>query len=279
MRVGNRGSRSVSLAPRPDQAWTTRKRVLAVAAVAVAALLIAGGLAALALRFGGGDAPSGPRAVIIDQLALTDPDAEFVASASHQLELAGYTVDYVPAQSVTVDFYRDLPTRGYTFIVLRSHTSDYQAPLGAAAASRAPVSSIGLFTNEIYSTSAHVEDQRAERLMVDWYADRDIQWRYFGVTPAFLLNSTRGRFEDTTVVLMGCSGLETNDLAQAFLTLGAKTFVSWDRPVTAEHTDAATAQLLENLFTNGLGMREAVARTMDDVGSDPAYGSRLAVFP
>ncbi len=267
------------MSPRPDQVWTTRTRVLVVAAVVVAALLIVGGLAGLALQFGGGDAPSGPRAVIIDQLALTDPDAAFVASATHQLELAGYAVDYVPAQSVTVDFYRSLPTRGYTFVILRSHTSDYQAPLNVANASQAPVASIGLFTNEIYSTSAHVEDQRAERLMVDWYADRDIQWRYFGITPAFLLNSTRGRFEDTTVVLMGCSGLETNDLAEAFLTLGAATFVSWDRPVTAEHTDAATAQLLENLFTKGLGMREAVARTMDDVGSDPAYGSHLAVFP
>ena len=255
-----------------------RDRVVAALTVA-AALLLGGALLSIFLFSRGGAGEKEPRAAIIDQLALTDPDPAFVADAMRELRLAGYTVDYVPAQSVTVDFYRDLPTRGYTFIVLRSHTSDYQAPLRAAAASRAPVSSIGLFTNEIYSTSAHVEDQRAERLMVDWYADRDIQWRYFGVTPAFLLNSTRGRFEGTTVVLMGCSGLETNDLAEAFLTLGATTFVSWDRPVTAEHTDAATAQLLENLFTNGLGMREAVARTMDDVGSDPAYGSRLAVFP
>jgi hypothetical protein len=256
-----------------------RDRGLAALVIVVVALTLGGALLSMFLLSGGGATGKEPRAAIIDQLALTDPNPQFVANATRELRLAGYTVDYVPAQSVTVNFYRSLPARGYSFIVLRSHTSDYQAPLDAASASKPPVSSVGLFTNELYSTTTHVDDQRATRLMVDWYADRDIPWRYFGITPSFILNSTRGRFDGTTVVLMGCSGLETNDLAQAFLARGAKTFVSWDRPVTAEHTDAATADLMTNIFSNGLDVHEAVAKTMEDVGSDPSFGSRLAVFP
>ena len=78
---------------------------------------------------------------------------------------------------------------------------------------------------------------------------------------------------------MGCGGLKTNDLARAFLARGAKDFVSWDGSVTAQHTDSATEELLAHLFAGGQELHEAVARTMDGVGPDPAFGARLAVYP
>ena len=259
-----------------------RRRIL-VGAVAVVALLLAGVVAIIVpMRHGGStaDAPPANRAVIVDQLALTDPNPGFVADATRTLEAAGYRVDYVPADAVTVNYYRDLPARGYKFIVLRSHTSDFRGSLDpATAAASTPEASTGLFTNELYSRSTHLSDQYATRLMVDSYVDRGIPWQYFGITPEFMLQSTRGRFSGSTIVLMGCSGLKTNDLAQAFMTKGASEFVSWDQPVTAEHTDAATKELLSNLFGQRLGLQQAVARTMADVGPDPAYGARLAVYP
>jgi hypothetical protein len=254
-----------------------RAAVLAcVAVVVVAATAVGGAFAWRAVRASG---PGVPRAVIVDQLALTDPNPGFVEGAAHQLQAAGYRVDYVPADRVTVNFYRDLPKRGYDFIVLRTHTSDYRTELTKAAEHDTPQRSIGLFTNERYSRTTHLDDQYAKRLMIDSYADRPIKDTYFGITPEFITESTHGRFDGATVVLMGCSGLETNDLAQAFLGKGAKEFVSWDRPVTAEHTDAATSALLTNLFAGGLELREAVAKTMGTVGSDPAFGAKLAVFP
>ena len=63
------------------------------------------------------------KAAIIDQLALTDPNPAFVKEATRELEDAGYRVDYVPPEAVTVDFYRALPKKGYHLIILRSHSS------------------------------------------------------------------------------------------------------------------------------------------------------------
>ena len=257
-----------------------RRALIALAAGGLLLVAGVGSVLALALRDRGPSAPAGPRAVIIDQLAITDPNPGFVETAAKDLQSAGYTVDYVPENGVTVDFYRDLPKRGYSFILVRSHTSDFQGSLDpAAAASATPVTSIGLFTNELYSRQTHLDDQYAQRLLVDAYADRPIKSKYFGITPAFIRESAKGRFPSSVVVLMGCSGLEANDLAQAFLAKGATQFVSWDKSVTAEHTDKATAELLADFFGKRMDMRAAVAETMRTVGADPAFGARLAVFP
>jgi len=68
--------------------------------------------------------PGPPRAAIVDQLALTDPNPEFVAAATRELQSAGYVVEYYKSELVTVDFYRSLPRRSYEFILLRSHASE-----------------------------------------------------------------------------------------------------------------------------------------------------------
>jgi len=265
----------------PDAVHNPIDRRRAAAAVSVLVILLvaaAGAIGGIVWR-SWGDPPARPRAAIIDQLALTDANPDFVASATRHLESAGYVVDYYPAEAVTVDFYRDLPRRGYSFIVLRSHTSDYRPELNQATRGVTDVPSTGLFTNETYSTQTHLQDQRAKRLMVDRYADREIAWQYFGITPDFIKFSTGGRFADTTIVLMGCAGLKTDDLAQAFIAKGAKELVSWDSAVTAQHTDAATENLLEHLLDQWLEPREAIASTMEEVGPDPAFGSRLLVYP
>jgi len=225
-------------------------------------------------------APAPARAAIIDQLAFTDPNPEFVARATQQLEDAGYAVDYVPPEDVTIDLYRNLPGRGYKFVLLRSHSSDFVAqPAGADGQAIAGTWSIGLFTNEPYSTQEHVDDQSARRAIIERYVDREISEAYFGVNADFIALSTQGRFNDATIVLMGCAGLKTDDLARAFMFKGATHFVSWDASVTAQHTDAATEKLLQYLFGQGAGLQEAVTNTMADVGPDPAFGAHLLAYP
>ena len=247
--------------------------ILATALAAVAAVIVA-------FNLWGDTEPSGPpRAVLVDQLAATDPNADFVKEATRLLEAAGYVVDYIPAADVTVDSYRDLPERGYKFIILRSHSSDFVGERDAITGVVVRKWSIGLFTNEPYSKETHIEDQRAKRLAVEQYADVPAGERYFGITAEFIARSTRGRFAGATVVLMGCAGLKTDDLARAFVAKGVKNFVSWDLFVTARHTDAATANLLHNLFGLGLDLHEAVARTTIEVGPDPIFGAHLLTFP
>jgi hypothetical protein len=278
----NRWKRDRESAPRASNsryAADARRIWLAVGA-AVAVLAAAAGAIAWALSSSDRE-PSAPRAAIIDQLSATDPNPDFVQSATQQLQAAGYAVDYYEPGKVTVALYRELPKRGYDFILLRSHASESINKIDPATGKFTGefIESIGLFTNEIYSTDRYVDDQRAGRLMVDSYVDRPIKDNLFGITAPFIASAVHGDFKGATVVLMGCSGLKTDDLAKAFVSRGAKEFVSWDGSVTAEHTDTAGQALLKNLFAAERDMREAIAETMREVGRDPAFGSSLAIYP
>ena len=52
---------------------------------------------------------SGNKAAIVDQLSVSMPNQTFVNEAVELLEKTGFTVDYYPANKVTIDFYRHLP--------------------------------------------------------------------------------------------------------------------------------------------------------------------------
>ncbi|MEX2245809.1 MAG: hypothetical protein WEC75_03900 [Dehalococcoidia bacterium] len=257
--------------------WRSVGRLL----LAVAVIAIAGGaLAAFVLW------PRGPRddgvlrAVIVDQLGQTDPNPEFIDRNVTRLREAGYAVDYVPAEQVTVEYYRTLPTRDYDLVVLRSHSAwlvrRKDEETGEAATDR----QVTLFTNELYSDDDYTDDQLQHRISRTFYPWDETGPRYFGIEPGFVEDSMQGRFRGTTVVLMGCAGLSSTGMADAFLARGASAFISWDDEVTAYHTDAATERLLEHLLSpKDIPAREAVVRTMEDVGEDPAFGARLFLYP
>ncbi len=137
--------------------------------LAGAALLLVAGVAGLTLLgLSSRDTPSGPRAVIIDQLAITDPDPDFISSAATQLKSAGYKVDYYRPDEVTVELYRDLPSRGYKVIIIRSHAT---SSIGVADLSNGTIGggrsqSVGLFTNELYRNDAYCPLSGNERRLV-----------------------------------------------------------------------------------------------------------------
>lgn len=260
------------------------------------AVLAAGAIAFvwLGLPAGSGMSYDGPppmTAVIVDQLSLTSPDQAFVDNATQTLRDAGYTVDYVPGKDVTVDFYRDLPSKGYGLVIVRAHSgfvlrdrTDKQGPKDTF-----------LFSSEPYSEDVHGSDQAKRRLSVAYYFNTGLEQidesdpaalqrafrdepRYFGIKPGFIESSAHGRFPGTTVVLMGCNGLGSDALAKAFIGRGARAVVGWDDLVSAGHTDDATEKLLGHLFVDRLSMNEAVARTASEVGPDPTYGGQLGLY-
>lgn len=252
-----------------------------VAAVATAGLALTLAVAGIACGSSGSDShPGPPTAAIVDQLALTQPNPDFAEAATKTLEDAGYTVDYYPGEEVTVGFYRDLPTLEYELVILRAHSGLIQEEGREQDAF--------LFTSEPYSQTEHVEEQEARRLIVAAYRTdypeegsvelRDLP-RYFGVPAEFIESSMRGSFDDATVIVMGCSGLASDSLAQALVERGAKDIVSWDGLVSAEHTDAATERLLELLLLDGLSTEEAVEKTRTELGPDPSFGSDLLSYP
>jgi hypothetical protein len=244
------------------------------------ALCVAVAFACAAALACGGDAgaPDVLDAVIVDQLAQTDANPGFVASVTATLEGAGYRVDYVAPHDVTVDYYRELPGRGYDLVVVRAHSGIVQNGEGEGDSF--------LFTTERYSQGQHVDEQRDRRL-VEAVLSTDLTEpsvpladlpRYFGIGPEFVRSSMNGRFGGALVVVMGCNGLSSNTLAEALVERGAAEVTSWDGLVSAAHTDAATEQLLGLVFAEGMPVEEAVAAVREDLGPDPFYGSSLLAY-
>ncbi len=223
-------------------------------------------------RSSGENKPLGPpTAAIVDQLSFNVPNPDFAQQTRTLLEGAGYRVDYYPAAQVNVDFYRRLPEHGYKLIIFRSHANRLQAEWHGK-----PIDEVILFTSEPYDRSKYVADQAANRLVIASYSKGGDE--YFGIAPDFF-NKHLGNFRGATVVMMGCEGLLSARTAQAFVDLGAKTYISWDQSVTAPHTDRATEVLLRHLLLESKPPGDAVALTMADVGPDPVYNSRLRVYP
>ena len=237
----------------------------------IAAAVVSGTAVYLFLALAPGGSTGGPKmAAIVDQLSLTQPNPTFAETATAILEEAGYVVDYYPGEEVTVDFYRDLPTHGYDLLLLRVHSGlarDYGKPTGY----------VSLFSGEPFDETKYVQEKAAGLLGRASYYEGSPQ--VFGIVPAFIESSMRGRFDGATVVMLGCDGLITDATAEAFVHKGAKTVVGWSGRVLAEHTDAAAEHLLRHLLADGLTLQSAVARTMTEVGPDPEFDSRLLVYP
>ena len=98
------------------------------AVIGVVAVLVFGIVVGTWWLWPSGGASGPPRAVIVDQLALTDENSAFVDQASQLLGDAGYQVDYVPQTNVTVDFYRGLAKRSSAKHAACSSTCRRQDP-------------------------------------------------------------------------------------------------------------------------------------------------------
>jgi hypothetical protein len=174
-------------------------------------------------------------------------------------------VDYYPSEEVTVEFYRDLPTHGYRLIILRIHSSATPCP---------PPS---FYTSEPYSNTKFIYQQLTDQVIsVAHYEEGP--W-FFGILPKFVLESMNGEFRNTTIIMMGCEGLEDDSMAKAFVEKGAKVYIGWSGSVLASHTDTAVTRLLRHLILERQPVSRAVENTMREVGPDPTYKSVMVYYP
>jgi hypothetical protein len=200
---------------------------------------------------------SGLKAAIVDQESLTDPNQTFVQTATSILTQAGYAVDYYSGGQVTVDFYRNLPTHGYSLIILRVHCK------------RGP----SFFTSELYDSHLYPWLQLWDLIgAASYYVGGTV---YFAIPPSFITSYVRGTFNGSTIIAMGCFTMEANDMAEAFVENGANAYIGWSGPVTASHTDQVTTSFLGHLLVDREPIAEAVNQTMREVGPDPTYNSVL----
>lgn len=217
---------------------------------------------------------SGTRAAIVDQLAILEPNQAFLDQVTAELKVCGFEVDVYHGEEVSVKFYRELPKYGYKLIIFRAHAGlmkreeDSQLVVKKATY---------LFTGEEYKQTKYVREQLTDQMlagrMVEDYP------LVFAVNSKFVIESMGGRFEDTVIIMMGCSGAYLEDMATAFILMGASSYMGWDSGVGLGYVDRATADLITNLCDRRMTIERAVAKTMAEVGPDPDWGAELKYYP
>lgn len=211
-----------------------------------------------------------PKAVIIDQLCVLQPNQAFLNQLTQELEDYGFEVDLYQGDEITVDLYRNLPDLDYKLIIFRAHS-------GLLSGQGEVVNKTSLFTNEPYSETRHIKEQLSDQLA---RARIDKNHPYvFSIRDKFITQGMKGEFNNTVIIMMGCSCLHIEDLARAFIDQGASSYLAWDATVDLGYVDKATPYLMEQLCVNNLTVKKAVRNTMNTIGPDPLYGARLKYFP
>lgn len=211
-----------------------------------------------------------PKAAIIDQLYDTQPNNDFVNQVSQSFEDYGFAVDVYRGGEVTVGFYRKLPKKyNYKLIIFRAHS-------GLIQAEGQKLLKTAIFTNEPYSRTKYLGEQLNRELPM--VRVREGEPFFFGIDSNFVMESMEGRFDDTVIIMTGCSCMYFEDLAQAFIYKGASVYLAWDCTVNADYVDEASAYLIGELCQD-VTIKKAVSRTMIGKGRDPTYHAALKYFP
>jgi hypothetical protein len=211
-----------------------------------------------------------PRAAIVDQLYSLQPNEAFISQVTKELEDYGFEVDIYKGDDVTVDFYRQLPGHGYDLIIFRTHS-------GLLGKDDETIKRTCLFTSEPYSERKHVPEQLSDQLAMA-RIDKNHPW-VFGIGDEFIAHSAEGKFNNTVIIMMGCSCLHLDDLAKAFIDKGASAYLGWDATVDLDYVDKAVPYLVNQLCAEKVSVNKAVTSTMNVIGPDPKHKATLKYYP
>lgn len=191
------------------------------------------------------------RAVIIDQLAASFPNASFVANATLILQNYGFSVTYYD-KNLDVGFFNNLANSNYGLVIIRAHS-----------ALRNDSSTVDLFTSERYDSASekYSSELDAGLLTIGEFLYKPGE-QYYALSSLFIKNLA-GRFPSSIVIAMGCQSLKQGceQMAQAFLDKGAKAYIGWTDIVMPNDTDQETMNLLSALLNENATILDAVADT------------------
>jgi hypothetical protein len=212
-------------------------------------------------------------AAIVDQLtvepSLINQSADFNTSSTSTLMTAGFDVKYYPGRDITIDFYKNLPSKGSKMMVMRVHSTV-----------RSESDFVDLFSSELFVEGRYLG--YGDQISI---AEFNLTGKkYFAIGPTFVNASMRGRFDSNTVIiLMGCNSLEEESMAKALVGRGARVVIGWTDWIDLTDTDTVTTVLLEYLLqrkrTIGSAVDEINSRMQTDLGPPPHSGAKLAYYP
>lgn len=227
------------------------------------------------IRPGSKETTSSRKVALIDQLSISFPNPSFVTEFTKIFGDAGFTADVYSGSKVSISLYRNLPSMGYRVIVFRVHQS---TPVEYLLPNPRPVTGppVYLFTGEPYEEHKYVIEQLSDLVV----PAREINGSkiYFAIGPQFV-QSMSGKFPNTVIILAGCSGLYSAELADSLIVKGASLVVGWQRFVQIDYTDNAIIRFLRAIVIERTTINRAIAVTISDVGLDPSYKTNLLCYP
>jgi hypothetical protein len=219
---------------------------------------------------------SANKAALIDQLSITYPNPSFKEEFIRKSEAVGLTPEIFTGTEVTLDLYKKLPSMGYRIIVFRVHQS---TPAEVLLPLDHPVTGypVYLFTGERYNEHKYVVEQLTDLVV----PAREINGSniYFSIGPEFVQLSMIGEFPNTVIVLAGCSGLYSAELADSFIIKGASVVIGWQRFVQMDYTDKAIDRLLRAILLEKTTFYRSALVMTSEVGLDPTYETNLLIYP
>lgn len=201
---------------------------------------------------------SSKSAVIIDPIVQKG----FESRATDLLSRNGYNVEYYSGDEVTIDFLKQIPAEQDLYI-FRVHSTCIN-------------NRTWVFSGEKYQTNSYPILQLAG--LIHKAKPSHISNYMFAVSPEFFQEYNKNRFKDGIVLMMGCDGLYTHDLAEAFCEEGATIYVSWDGKVCLEHTDRVFLSILESICMRKSTILGAIEYAQNQIGRDPVYNSLLDYY-
>lgn len=218
-----------------------------------------------------------PPAVIIDQLNDSIPNKYFQDKATQYLELAGYKVDIYNTEDITVDFYKNLPSMNYEYIVIRTHgLEDIENNNGTY-----------LFTGEKYDINKYISEQLSGQLGKGapiYEEERNLieddivtleESMYFLVGSKWVDEQMVGDFPDSVILIGGCESLRNKDLATSLIWRGASEVVGWDRTIGSIENDRVMLEFLEKTLVDKKVIEEVVIELNTKFSQDLQFSSEL----
>jgi hypothetical protein len=214
---------------------------------------------------------SGLSAAIVDQLAVLEPNQAFIDQATAELKASGFEVDVFTGKEVNVKLYQRLPRYGYELIIFRAHAGLLKAEEDSEVVGVKQATY--LFTAEEYKQYRYVREQLDDQLLpAEMTADFPL---VFAINANFIIEKMEGRFDNTVIIMMGCSCTYLDDMAAAFTLKGASAYLGWDGSVDLGYVDPATTELITSLCRQGMTVGEAVSA----IEPDPYWGAELKFYP
>ncbi|MGH7884074.1 MAG: hypothetical protein ACRENO_00105 [Thermodesulfobacteriota bacterium] len=218
-----------------------------------------------------------PLAAVIDQLNETIPNQDFNEKAQQYLELAGYQVDFYTTKDITIDFYKNLPSMDYKYILIRTHSLEEPKYDNATF----------LFTGEKYDVNKYFLEQISgqlgkgapiygEQREIIEKSNENLEDRmYFLVGTKFVDELMVGKFSDSVILIGGCESLRNRDLAKSLILRGASDVIGWDRTVGASENDKILLEFLERTLVDKKKIDDVVIQLNDEFSQDLMFSSKL----